>query len=106
MFNLGATLYWALTGQNIPTLYTVNKKGDNSFLLHSAIESPAALNPNIPLPLSHLTMEMIATRPQKRPADMEQIIQRLELVRHVQARNAAADNAATRGTADPPPSAV
>jgi serine/threonine-protein kinase len=106
VFNLGATLYWALTGQNIPTLYTVNKKGDNSFLLHSAIESPAALNPNIPLPLSNLTMEMIATRPQKRPADMDQIIQRLELVRHVQARNAAADNAATRGAAEPPTSAV
>jgi serine/threonine protein kinase len=25
IFNLGATLYWALTGKTIPTLYTVNK---------------------------------------------------------------------------------
>src|SRR5207253_525045 len=32
VFNLGASLYWALTGRHIPTLYTVNKKGENSFL--------------------------------------------------------------------------
>src|SRR5215212_1213418 len=28
IFNLGATIYWCLTGKNIPTLYTVNQ-GDN-----------------------------------------------------------------------------
>ncbi len=27
VFNLGATLYWNLTGKHIPTLYTVNKQG-------------------------------------------------------------------------------
>src|SRR6266498_1400419 len=40
VFNLGATLYWALTGKVIPTLYTVNKKGDNSFLLDTRIDTP------------------------------------------------------------------
>jgi hypothetical protein len=48
VFNLGATLYWALTGKVIPTLYTVNKKGDNSFLLDSKIDTPMDLNPRCP----------------------------------------------------------
>jgi serine/threonine-protein kinase len=83
VFNLGATLYWALTRRVIPTQYTVNKKGDNSFLLHSTIESPMAINPRVPAPISNLVMECISTNPTKRPADMDQVIPRLELGRHV-----------------------
>ena len=45
VFNLGATLYWALTGQDIPTLYTVNKKGENSFLLDSTHRHAAGAEP-------------------------------------------------------------
>src|SRR3954464_667054 len=45
VFNLGATLYWALTAKVIPTLYTVNKKGENSFLLDSKFDTPIQLNP-------------------------------------------------------------
>ena len=45
VFNLGATLYWTLVGKTIPTLYTVNKKGDNSFLAVDMIDTPAKLNP-------------------------------------------------------------
>jgi serine/threonine-protein kinase len=83
VFNLGATAYWALTGKHIPTLYTVNKKGENSFLLDARIDTPADLNPKIPLALSNLVMDCIATRPQKRPADMDQVITRLELSKHI-----------------------
>jgi eukaryotic-like serine/threonine-protein kinase len=89
VFNLGATLYWSLTGKNIPTLYTVNKKGDNSFLLDAAIDSPADLNPSVPPALSNLTMEMVSTNPRKRPETMEQVIVRLELVKHVLQRDQA-----------------
>jgi len=87
VFNLGATLYWALTGKHIPTLYTVNKKGDNSFLLDTRIDSPQDLNPRIPNALSNLVMECIATKPQKRPADMDQVVTRLELAKHVLTRS-------------------
>jgi serine/threonine-protein kinase len=83
VFNLGATLYWALTGRNIPTLYTVNKKGENSFLLDTRIDTPSELNPKVPEAVSKLVMECIATKLQKRPADMDQVITRLELGRHV-----------------------
>ncbi len=88
VFNLGATLYWALTGKHIPTLYTVNKKGENSFLLDTRIDSPQDLNPKVPNALSNLVMECIATKPQKRPADMDQVVTRLELSKHILTRPA------------------
>jgi serine/threonine-protein kinase len=83
VFNLGATIYWVVTGTNIPTLYTVNKKGDNSFLLDQTIQTPVDLNPAVPPGLSNLVMECISTRPAKRPADMDQITMRLELIKHI-----------------------
>jgi serine/threonine protein kinase len=83
VFNLGATLYWALSGKVIPTLYTVNKKGENSFLLDTRIDTPMDLNPRVPLALSKLTMDSISTKPQNRPADMDEFITRLELAKHI-----------------------
>ena len=90
VFNLGATLYWALTMKVIPTLYTVNKKGENSFLLDTAIYSPQDLIPKIPPAVSNLVMECIATKPSKRPADMDQMINRLELGKHILLKQQAA----------------
>jgi eukaryotic-like serine/threonine-protein kinase len=83
VFNLGATMYWAVTGRHIPTLYTVNRKGDNSFLLDARFDTPQDLNKKVPASMSNLIMECISTRPQKRPADMDSIISRLELTKHV-----------------------
>jgi serine/threonine-protein kinase len=83
VFNLGATIYWALLGKTIPTLYTVNKGGEHSFLVDARIETPQQLNPKIPTALSKLVMECISTNPTKRPQSMEEVIQRLELVKHI-----------------------
>ncbi len=83
MYNWGATVYWALTGANTPTLYTVKKAGEHSFLLDQTIASPIELNPTIPLALSNLVMECLSSRPSKRPAEMEQIIARMELIKHM-----------------------
>jgi serine/threonine protein kinase len=83
VFNLGASLYWALTGRHIPTLYTVNKKGENSFLLDTRIDTPQDLNRQVPPALSNLVMECISTNPKKRPDDMDQVITRLELAKHI-----------------------
>jgi serine/threonine-protein kinase len=83
VYNLGATLYWAVTGRHIPTLYTVNKKGENSFLLDATIPSPIELNPKCPLPVSNLILECVSTSPSKRPVDMDAVIHRLELGKHV-----------------------
>ena len=104
VFNLGATLYWALTGKHIPTLYTVNKKGENSFLLDTRIETPAELNPKIPPALSNLVMDSISTAPRKRPPDMDAMLQRMELGKHILLKTANPP-AATYGAAVPNPEA-
>ena len=82
IFNLGASLYWVLAGKPIPTLYTADH-GDNSFLVDDRIPSPSEIKPNVPAALSHLTMECVMLRPEKRPADMAEVINRLELAGHV-----------------------
>jgi eukaryotic-like serine/threonine-protein kinase len=86
VFNFGATLYWALTGKKVPTLFTI-KKGENSFLLDNAIAAPHELNPMIPIPLSNFTMECVRTVATKRPADMTDVVRRLEIMRHSIARD-------------------
>ena len=88
VFNLGATLYWSLTGKHIPTLYTVNKKGENSFLVDDRFDTPTDLNPKVPLAVSNLVMDCVSTKQQKRPADMDAVITRLELGRHVLGKTA------------------
>ena len=81
IFNLGATIYWTMTGKNIPTLYTAGR-GDNAFVVAERIQSPNELNPQVPLPLSNLVMDCVIPRPEKRPASMENVISRLELAKH------------------------
>jgi serine/threonine-protein kinase len=82
IYNLGATLYWALTGTHIPTLYTL-KRAENSFLVDGQLASPQELNPLVPEQLSNLVMECVRTNAAKRPQGMRDIILRLEIVRHV-----------------------
>jgi serine/threonine-protein kinase len=92
VFNLGATLYWALTGRHIPTLYTVSKKGENSILSDALISTPQDLNPKVPTAISNLIIECISTKPQKRPADMDQVVTRLELGKHILNKQANPDS--------------
>jgi serine/threonine protein kinase len=82
IYNFGATLYWALTGTNVPTLFTV-KRQENSFLIDGNIPTPAELNPLLPEQLSNLVMECVKINPAKRPHGMRDVILRLEIVQHV-----------------------
>jgi len=88
VFNFGATLYWALAGQTIPTLWTL-KRNENSFLVDDQITTPNQINPIVPKPLSNLVMECIRTNPMKRPGDMLELQRRLEIMQHVAARKTA-----------------
>src|SRR5687767_6173386 len=87
VFNFGATMYHALAGQSIPTLFTV-KRGDNSFLVDERIQSPRDVNSAIPEQLSNLVMECVRTNPAKRPADMPDLQRRLEIIQYVMTRRA------------------
>lgn len=84
VFNLGATLYWALTGRHIPTLYTVQKKGSgNSLLSDELFDSPIQLNPLVPPVVSEMVMQCVSTSPKKRPADMDAMIHKLTIGLHI-----------------------
>ena len=85
VFNLGATMYWALTGRHVPTMIpkatdqfdlTVTKKVEEP-------QSPHQLKDKIPVGVSNLVMECIGKLPQDRPADMLTIIARLDLLIHM-----------------------
>ncbi len=80
VYNLGATFYWMLSGAKLPTLFTV-KKARNSFLVADAIPQPSQLNPKAPENLSNLVMECVRITPAKRPATMQELCQRLEIIR-------------------------
>jgi len=102
VFNFGATMYWALSGKKLPTLFNV-RKAENSFIMDGAMSSPHDLNPMVPEQLSNLVMECVRTNPAKRPQDMTDLTRRLEIIEHTLQRRqqpiVATQPAAYRGSA-------
>ena len=88
VFNLGATLYWATTGKHVPTAYHAKRGGENSFLVDSMFKTPRDLNPEVPVPISDVVMQCVATSMKNRPQNMEEVIRKLELGRHIMRRDA------------------
>ena len=93
VFNFGATMYWALCGSKLPTLFNL-KKSENSFLVDAVMTSPRDCNKLVPETLSNLVMECVRTVPQKRPADMVELARRLEIILHVMRRDRGENGAA------------
>ncbi len=81
VYNLGATMYWCLCGEKLPTLFTL-KRDENSFLVDAFIKSPHDVNKLVPEPLSNFVMEMCRVNAAKRPASMQAVIDRLEIILH------------------------
>jgi len=81
VFNLGATMYWALSGKNVPTL--IPQSNDISALLgQRQFLSPHQLRQRIPIGVSNLVMDCVKEEPEKRPPSMADIISRLDLLIH------------------------
>ena len=80
VYNFGATLYWALTGQRIPTLYTI-EKADRHVLKEQQYPPPMVVNPSVPEQVSRLVMNCVRYRPYERPADMQEVLDVLEVYR-------------------------
>ena len=100
VFNFGATLYWALCGKSLPTLFNL-KKGDNSFLFDDVMATPTSICPGVPEPLSNLVMECVKTNPAKRPADLKVVGKRLEIIRYAMRKQADAAKAVASQAARP-----
>jgi serine/threonine protein kinase len=93
VYNLGATMYWVVTGKWFRTLITVATPSATRIALESerGNDPPHELNPRIPLPLSRLIMECCEAAKDRRPRDMREVLSRLEVVEHLALRNTEAE---------------
>ncbi len=95
VFNLGATMYWILTRQHVPTLIPkpvdkIKRKGEQRARRgrDPDCKTPSEINPDIPSALSVLVMDCIRTLPNNRPASMAKVDERLQLaIAQMQRRN-------------------
>jgi serine/threonine protein kinase len=82
IFNLGATMYWVLTGKAFSTILPSAPAGSKKIELDArrGNEPPHETNPQVPLPLSRLIMDCCASARDERPEDMSKVISRLETI--------------------------
>jgi len=81
IFNLGATMYWALTGQNVPTL--IPKKNNGlSLVIPKNCPAPHQIRKKVPIGVSKLVMDCVQDNPAERPRNMMTVISRLDLTIH------------------------
>ncbi|MDH4241983.1 MAG: serine/threonine protein kinase, partial [Phycisphaerae bacterium] len=80
IFNLGATMYWALTGKHAPTL--IPKKNKFGLPITEPRRAPHELKKQLPTGISKLVMDCIEDDPAHRPRNMMTVISRLDLMVH------------------------
>ncbi len=80
IFNLGATMYWALTGKNVPTLIPPKTNFGLPLSQQRKFKSPREIYRKIPREISELVMECVREKPTERPASMADIIARLDVL--------------------------
>ncbi|MEM9346635.1 MAG: serine/threonine-protein kinase [Planctomycetota bacterium] len=102
LFNLGATMYWLLTGERVPTMMPRKERGETIQLRSEEAERgplapPIELVPDCPPALSNLVVECVAKDPQDRPDHMQAVMDRVEI---------AAGQAKRAQAAEPNPSEI
>lgn len=101
VFNLGATLYWALTGRAYPTVMPSKKRSTGIDLVGpQEAPSPESVNPQVPTALGRLVMDCCLPNPKDRPADMQEVIRRLDVAMHVLDKQVSDRPAAVARSAD------
>jgi serine/threonine-protein kinase len=80
LFNLGATMYWALTGKHAPTL--IPKKNKFGLPVTVPRRAPHELKKQLPTGISKLVMDCIEEDPASRPPNMMTVISRLDSMVH------------------------
>jgi serine/threonine protein kinase len=87
IFNLGATMYWALTGKNVPTLIPkktaiLGRKDGSGYNSSGKCLPPHELRRQLPIGISKLVMDCIKQDPAERPTNMVEVMSRLDLMIH------------------------
>ncbi len=82
VFNLGATMYWAFTGKNVPTL--IPQKTDRMAIVGPVpkLRTPREFHSRIPVGVSKLVMDCVKENRGERPSSMADIVSRLDLLVH------------------------
>jgi len=85
VFNLGATMYWVLTGKYFKTMIQNAPTGAKRIHIEAkrGNDPPHELNPAIPVALSRLVIDCCENSPDRRPRDMKEYLARLDLIRHL-----------------------
>ncbi|MCK5565228.1 MAG: serine/threonine protein kinase [Planctomycetes bacterium] len=79
IFNLGATMYWALTGKNVPTL--IPKKNEFGIpVVQKECKTPHEIYSKIPMSVSELVMECVREKQVERPENMAAVTARLDVL--------------------------
>ena len=86
VYNFGATMYWVLVGEVIPT--SLPPKDDSNSLFSGALDAelvdppvpPMVKKPGIHPLLSKLIMECVQLKPANRPASMKAVANKLDLI--------------------------
>jgi serine/threonine-protein kinase len=79
IFNFGATMYWCLTREHIPTL--IPKGGPSEMIRKEDMQlrPPNLLNPEVPLGVNTLVLHCLQFLPEDRPDNMSEVRSRLEV---------------------------
>ncbi|MDY6914056.1 MAG: serine/threonine-protein kinase [Planctomycetota bacterium] len=80
VFNLGASLYWTLTGRAIPT--ALPKQNAATLITDATLVPLTEINPDVPSPLVKLVNDSIQANPSHRPGSMNDVLSRLNLISH------------------------
>jgi serine/threonine-protein kinase len=85
VFNLGATMYWTLTGKTYPTdPRLLGAVRGHDITDPDLTDPPHQLNPAVPAGLSKLVMDCCRQNPGERPPDMHQVRGRLAALMNLQ----------------------
>ena len=82
VYNLGATMYWVLTGENIPTALAKDNSLVGSLEAHLIEKAKPVqeLNKDVNQRLCDLVMECVEPDAERRPRDMRVVADRLSLI--------------------------
>lgn len=82
IFNLGATMYWVVTGKAFRTQMQTAPTGSKVIALEARADNapPHEINPKVPIAFSKLISECCETSPDHRPRDMRDVISRLDTI--------------------------
>lgn len=102
VFNLGATMYWVLTGKSFPTSLPAQLRSKVEVVKTDKPQTPREINEKTPLALSQLIMDCCKSNPTERPADMGQVESRLKVVQTLWRQKLEELKAARREAPAPP----